>query len=110
MKLTRTRQPLPDESWQVLAPVPLRGSPALQLGKDEEFRLITELRDAAKTQDAKEILVRAGVAYYHAEHRLAPPAVNEDLEFGNALADLAVTGRMAYKSFNASPPDEASLM
>jgi pimeloyl-ACP methyl ester carboxylesterase len=78
-------------------------------------RLIPALRDAAR-QTPAEILARSGVAYYRAEHplyRLDHPLTSplhvENLDFANALADLAVTGRMAYTSFQAAPPGEAAL-
>jgi len=78
---------------------PLPGLPS------SEARLIEGLREAARTKDAKEILARAAVVYYFAAHPLAP-GLPESVALGNALADLAVTGREAYKSW---PVDEASL-
>ena len=82
-----------------------------------EFRLIPALRHAAQLADPLDILKLAGEAYYRAEnphyradHPLAPPEHEENLAFGNALADLAVTGRRAYKSFHDAPPDEAGLI
>jgi pimeloyl-ACP methyl ester carboxylesterase len=56
------------------------------------MRLVQALRDAAQTRDPYEILARSAAAY------LAP-----DAELGNALADLAVTGRRSY-CLLAHPP------
>lgn len=49
------------------------------------MRLIATLRDAAQTRDPYEILARSAAAFHQS-----------DEELGNALADLAVTGRRSY--------------
>src|SRR5437868_727942 len=64
-----------------------------------EFRLIPELRAAAQTRNPYKILARSAAAFFKAEHPTTTPSPNDDVEFGNALADLAVTGRMAYSLF-----------
>jgi pimeloyl-ACP methyl ester carboxylesterase len=75
---------------------PLPGLPSA------EGRLIEGLREAAQTTDATMILARAATVFYRAAHPPAPVTV----ALGNALADLAITGRMAYDSW---PLDETSL-
>jgi hypothetical protein len=64
-----------------------------------EGRLIPELRDAAQTMDPVKILARAAVQFLKA--RSDPTVVDTQLDnaCGNALADLTVTGRMAYDAF-----------
>ena len=64
-----------------------------------ESRLVQVLRDAAKTKQPNEILIRSAVAHY----RNGP-------EIGNALADLAVTGREAYAAFQRAPVGDATLI
>jgi hypothetical protein len=81
----------------ILAPAefthaPLRGLPSA------EGRLIEGLREAAQTQDALEILVRAAAVYYRAAHQPAP----ETVALGNALADLAMTGRWPTRAGRAT--------
>lgn len=69
-------------------------------------RLVPTLRDAARTGDAREILVRSALEYYllrHPELRAGLPLVAQ------ALADLAVTGQAAYASFRRLAPNEAGL-
>jgi pimeloyl-ACP methyl ester carboxylesterase len=120
MELTQTVQPWvsdpPDEpcGGTDALPVPWFAAP-LQFVEDplpglpsSEWRLIQGLREAAQTKDAMQILVRAAVVFYKAAH---PPA-NETVELGNALADLAVSGREAYKSwplYGEWPENETTL-
>jgi hypothetical protein len=71
--------------------------------------LISSLRIAARTKDAKEILARATVASYRSRHNeLTSPKPNSRA-IQDALSDLAVAGRAAYASFRALAPDEADL-
>jgi len=104
MKLTVAIDP-PKEDCLETPQVPLRaaGLPLLQL-KDEEFRLIPALREAAQTREPYEILARAAEAFYRADH---PPT--QHFERANALADLAVTGRVSYGLLKATPLNETSL-
>ena len=60
------------------------------------FRLISTLRDAAKTQIPTRILARAAIAFLSAQHPTRDSSPPDDLRLGRALADLAVTGRMSY--------------
>lgn len=55
------------------------------MDSSNEGRLISTLRDAAQTRDPYEILARSAAAFHQS-----------DEELGNALADLAVTGRRSY--------------
>lgn len=72
-------------------------------------RLISPLRVAARTKDAREILARAAVARYRSLHpELTSPEPNSSA-VQDALCDLAVTGRGAYASFRALAPVEADL-
>jgi len=59
---------------------------------------VQDLRYAAAMQLPNDMLVRAAVAY----HLQGP-------ELGNPLADLAVTGRVAYAEFKSAPPTDATL-
>jgi hypothetical protein len=68
-----------------------------------EFRLIPMLREAASRKDPWKILARAAAVFYRAQHPIAGSSAQEDMELGNALADLAVTGRVAYKHFQQTP-------
>jgi alpha-beta hydrolase superfamily lysophospholipase len=62
-------------------------------------RLIPPLRAAARTRDARSILVRAVAEQLRGSTATA-----------QALADLAVTGRAAYQSFRRLAPTDASLL
>ena len=73
-----------------------------------ENRLIDPLRKAAQLKDAEKILTRAGVAYYRSQRGgVGRPG---DEELGNALADLAVTGRITYDDLQARPVSDATLI
>ncbi|HEX3127576.1 MAG TPA: alpha/beta fold hydrolase [Thermoanaerobaculia bacterium] len=72
---------------------------AWDLVEDEgsELRLTPVLRDAARTQNPIEILGRAAARFVIAERR--DPKDEQAIALGNALADLAVTGRASYSVF-----------
>ena len=76
-------------------------------------RLNSWFRNAAETGNAREMLVRAAVAFYRfrhpalASHLPVPPCCH--LAYGKAFADLAVTGQAAYASFRELAPSEAGL-
>lgn len=77
-------------------------------------RLIEPLRQAARTRDASEILVRAALEYYVLQHpelrpSYTPPLAFPSGSFAQALADLAVTGQAAYGTFRRLSPREADL-
>ena len=73
-------------------------------------RLIHQLRVAAQTKKADEILARGAVARYTDKHdnELTTTELHS-LAIQDALSDLAVTGRSAYASFRALAPVEADL-
>ncbi len=76
-----------------------------------EGRLVPTLREAARTHDAREILIRSAVMLYAARHRGKVPALpTADEALANALADLAVTGRAAWNSFRVQAPNEKTLV
>lgn len=96
MRETPAIQPAPDEAC---APLPSTSiAPPAALVQGSESRLIGSLRDAAKQRKPLEILGRAAVAH----HQFLPLAGGASL--GNALADLAVSGRLAYTAFQKAPP------
>jgi pimeloyl-ACP methyl ester carboxylesterase len=69
-----------------------------------EWRLIQPLRDAAMTKNSTTILTAAVVA--QCRHHLIPSTRN----LGMALADLAVTGRVAFQDFvNISPQENGPI-
>ena len=78
-------------------------------GAVPEFRLIPELRAAAQRQNAYNILSSAAVAFHRAQHPSGGSSPQADVALGNALADLAVTGRKAYAHLRSAPLDESVL-
>jgi hypothetical protein len=70
---------------------------------DNEGRLIPELRQAAAPRNPYKILARAAAAFFGAQHPTAGSVPADDEALGNALADLSVTGRMAYCLFKTPP-------
>lgn len=63
-----------------------------------EGRLIPVLRDAAQTKNPTQILARAAVELLKAPSQPSVPDRAVKVELGIALADLAVTGREAYRA------------
>src|SRR3954468_17117556 len=74
-------------------------TPAQFIESQNNCRLNPMLREAAKTKNPWKILARAAAVFYRAQHLAMGPARQTDVELGNALADLAVTGRVAYARF-----------
>ena len=93
MRVRPPENPIPSEE-----PSPGYFAPPPGLVTGNEWRLIKPLRDAAKTRNATTILTNAVVA--QCQHHLTPSAQN----LGMALADLAVTGRVAYGDFASTNP------
>ena len=62
-----------------------------------EYRLIQALRDAAQTKDPIAILARTAVELYEAQRAATEDEKQAGVEMGNALADLAASGREAYR-------------
>jgi len=92
--------------------VPIRGNPVLQLA-DQEFRLNPTLRAAARgiadgTTDPYDLLARAAEVSYldNAPDPVVRQSANGLVE---PLTDLAVSGRIAFARFAATPLDEAAL-
>jgi len=98
----------PDEPCVEAAP-PV-AAPEQFVNWQEEGRLAPALREAAQTQDPYKILARAAAAFYFATHPAPPPTPQGSVALGNALADLAVTGRVSYERFKATPLNEAALV
>ncbi len=73
------------------------------------FRLISPLREAALTQNPYKILAAAAAAFFSAQNPTTDSSPKDDERLGRALADLAVTGRVAYTRFQRQPLIEASL-
>ncbi len=73
-----------------------------------ENRLIDSLRQAAQLMKPDDILTLAAVAYYRAQRGSVLRPGDEEL--GNALADLAVTGRIAYGKLQSAPVNDATLI
>jgi pimeloyl-ACP methyl ester carboxylesterase len=108
MKLTDPIDP-PNEPCLDVAPAPRFAGPAQFVLPPHEFRMIPALREAAKTQNPVRILASAAEAFYWAAHTSTLPTQQGSVELGNALADLAVTGRVSYGRFKATPLNEATL-
>lgn len=70
-----------------------------------EFRLIPPLREAAQTRNPYKILASSAAIFLRAQSPTAGSSPQEDMDLGNALADLAVTGGMAYSLFKTPPLD-----
>ena len=70
---------------------------------NSDGRLIPELREAAALRNPYKILARAAAAFFTAQHPTAGSVPADDVERGNALADLSVTGRFAYCLFKTPP-------
>jgi pimeloyl-ACP methyl ester carboxylesterase len=110
MRVRQTEQPSPDETDELPAPSTAIPPPPGMAGG--ELRLSQFLRDAAASSDAIKILTAAVIATYKDNldkpipspvHGAPPPPVRG---FGNAFADLAVTGRNAFADFKAKAPQE----
>ncbi len=86
----------------------IAGAPGSTLGANEG-RLRAELRAAAATakKDPLNNLCQAAQMFT----RNGPPSANtpSDHDFGNAFADLSVTGKVAFARFGQLHPNEASL-
>jgi pimeloyl-ACP methyl ester carboxylesterase len=103
MELTPAIYPPPEPCRDAALPVEFIDPPARFVEPGNEGRLIQTLRDAAQTRNPYEILARSAAAFFRAQYPTAGSVPDEDEELGNALADLAVTGRRAY-CLLATPP------
>ena len=95
MRIRQPETPLPPDE-----PAPGYFAPPPDLVVGQEWRLIQPLRDAAQSKNATTILTQAVVA--QCQHHLIPSPQN----LGMALADLAVTGRVAFADFAGLRPQD----
>lgn len=103
MKQTRAVLPGREPCTDTELPAEFVAAPARFVDPANECRLIPTLRDAAKTRNPYEILARSAAAFFDAQNPTVGSVPEEDEELGNALADLAVTGRRSY-CLLATPP------
>ena len=104
MQLTAAIIPLPDEPCNGLPLPQTFQGPAQLVDPSNEFRLSLPLRAAAATFNSYEILSQAAVA-----HLATMNGGTGDPQLGDALADLAITGRKSYHHFKANPFPDAML-
>jgi pimeloyl-ACP methyl ester carboxylesterase len=93
----------PIENCLDVPPAPRFIAPQRFVDQPNEFRLIPMLREAAQRKDPYEILARAAAVFYRAQHPQSGSIPANDVALGKALADLAVTGRVAYTRFQKTP-------
>jgi pimeloyl-ACP methyl ester carboxylesterase len=72
--------------------------PPANLIAGSDGRLIQPLRDAARTRDPTQIIALAASAYHKATREPSTAEKEAKRVFAQALADLAVTGRVAYEA------------
>ncbi len=82
------------------------GAPGSTLGANEG-RVRAELIEVARKQDPIHALCQAAQRF--TRNRPAAAGTPSDQEFGNAFADLSVTGRHAFETFTRLHPNEAVL-
>jgi pimeloyl-ACP methyl ester carboxylesterase len=106
MELTAKILPPYERCTDGALPMGFFDPPSRFVDPQHEFRLIPQLREAAQTRNPYKILARAAAVFFEAQHLPtgSSPELSKGLvELGNALADLAVTGRMAYALFKTPP-------
>jgi pimeloyl-ACP methyl ester carboxylesterase len=103
MQLTPAIQPPREPCRDTSLPAEFIDPPARFVDSGNEGRLVQTLREAAQTRNPYEILARSAAAFFSAQNPTAGSVPQEDEELGNALADLALTGRRAY-CLLATPP------
>jgi hypothetical protein len=82
------------------------GSPGSTIGANEG-RLVPHLRMIAQRKDPPFALCESAKAF--AGNAAGNPPRPTGVEWGKAMADLAVTGRVEFERFAANPPSLASL-
>ncbi|PYP91834.1 MAG: hypothetical protein DMG65_05905 [Candidatus Angelobacter sp. Gp1-AA117] len=87
---------------------PIAGAPVSTLGANEG-RLRAELRAAAATARTNPLATLCQAAQSFTRNRPATADTPSDQAFGNALADLSVTGRNAFANFVRLAPRESIL-
>ncbi len=114
MQFTATVDPLvvdlPDEPCGGANALPMNhwAPPAQLCVPNSEWRLIDLLRQLAKTRDPREILASAGEHYHRAAVGPGFLAAEQRLR-GQALADLSVTGRVAYGKWPVWPAEVVAI-
>jgi pimeloyl-ACP methyl ester carboxylesterase len=73
-----------------------------------EGRLVSWLRDSAHLTASLEMLKKSALSFYLMGILARTPP--DTVEGATALADLAVTGRSAYRQFRSYPPQESDLL
>jgi hypothetical protein len=109
VQLTNAIQPPDEPCTETVLSQEFVDPPPRFIEPQNQFRLIPELREAAKTKNPYKILARSAVAFYRAQHQTAGATPQEHVALGNTLADLAVTGRLAYSHLQHPPLNEVSL-
>lgn len=87
-------------------PGSIPGAPGSTLGANEG-RVRPELRATAAKKDPIHSLCQAAQSF--TRNRPASAGAPSDHDFGNAFADLSVTGKAAFAQFERLHPNEASL-
>ena len=106
----------PPPGADVLETLPLTLPPPLD--EQTTWRLVDDLRAAARTMDPLQMLKLAAVTYYFGASDPVPNYVSLDPQLkapltrdkAYAFADLAVTGRGAYNAFKGKPPQYGDLL
>ncbi len=96
MQETPAVLPPPEPCTATGLPAGFVSPPAWAVDATNELRLIPALRSAAQTRDPYQILARSAAAFVRAQNPGYVPVPQEQYRLGNALADLAVTGRRTY--------------
>jgi pimeloyl-ACP methyl ester carboxylesterase len=87
---------------------PHPGAPASVLGSNEG-RVRVELRNAAVAAKTNPLVSLCQAAQMFTRNRPASSGTPSDHDFGNAFADLSVTGKAAFAKFTQVPPTQANL-
>jgi pimeloyl-ACP methyl ester carboxylesterase len=103
MELTPAILPPYERCTDTALPKDFIDPPSRFVDPQNEFRLIPPLREAAEMRNPYKILARSAAAFFRAQHPTSGSSPQEDVELGNALADLAVTGGMTYSLFKTPP-------
>lgn len=103
MDVTTPLEPPYERCTDTALPAEFVDPPSRFVEAGSDGRLIPELRQAAALRNPYKILARAAAAFFSAQHPATGSIPADDIERGNALADLSITGRMAYCLFKTPP-------
>jgi Alpha/beta hydrolase family len=103
MQLTPVVHPGREPCPETELPAGFIDPPARFVEAGHEMRLIPSLRAAGQMRNPYQVLARSAAAFFRAQNPTAGSVPADDAELGNALADLAVTGRRHY-CLLATPP------